>query len=98
LSRNVVKQTTWAGGGHIPAYIPLQESDAYKQMSPNNEYSAGAAKDVSFEPALPIFGVGSPSFTAISNYLIPVIDGQMPVDKGISQFTVELEKYAKEQH
>jgi multiple sugar transport system substrate-binding protein len=42
----VVKQTTWAGGGHIPTYLPLQESDAYKQMSPNNEYSAGAAKDV----------------------------------------------------
>jgi multiple sugar transport system substrate-binding protein len=93
----VVKQTTWAGGGHIPAYLPLQESDAYKQLSPNNEYSAGAAKDVSFEPALPIFGVGSPSFTPISNFLIPVIDGQMPVDKGISQFVGELDKYAKQQ-
>jgi multiple sugar transport system substrate-binding protein len=92
----VVKQTTWAGGGHIPAYLPLQESDAYKQMSPNNQYSAGAAKDVVFEPALPIFGVGSPSFTAISNFLVPVVNGQLPADKGITQFTGELEKFAKE--
>jgi hypothetical protein len=52
---------------------------------------------VSFEPALPIFGVGSPSFTAISNYLIPVVDGQMTVDQGISQFTAELGKYVKQQ-
>jgi len=94
----VVKQLTWAGGGHIPAYLPVQESDAYKQMSPNNQYSAGAAKDVTFEPTLPIFGVGSPSFTAISNFLVPVINGQLPVDKGLAQFTGELEKFAKEQH
>jgi multiple sugar transport system substrate-binding protein len=94
----VVKQLTWAGGGHIPAYLPIQESDAYKQLSPNNEYSAGAAQNVVFEPALPIFGVGGPTFTAVSNFLIPVINGQTPVDKGLNQFTSELEKYAKEQH
>src|SRR3981189_3023601 len=89
----VVKQQTWAGGGHIPAYLPVQESAAYKDMSPNHEYSAGAAKDVVFEPGLPIFGVGSPSFGAISNFLIPVINGQSPVDKGFSQFTGELQKF-----
>lgn len=94
----VVQQLTWAGGGHIPAYLPVQESDAYKQMSPNNQYSAGAAKNVVFEPELQIFGVGSPSFTAVSNFLIPVINGQLPVDKGLTQFIGELEKYAKEQH
>jgi multiple sugar transport system substrate-binding protein len=94
----VVKQLTWAGGGHIAAYLPIQESDAYKQMSPNNEYSADAAKNVVFEPALPIFGVGGPTFTAVSNFLIPVINGQTPVDKGLNQFTSELKKYAKEQH
>jgi multiple sugar transport system substrate-binding protein len=91
----VVKQTTWAGGGHIPAYLPVQESDAYKQMSPNNQYSAGAAQNVTFEPSLPIFGVGSPSLTAISNFLVPVINGQLPVDKGLTQFTAELQKFAK---
>jgi multiple sugar transport system substrate-binding protein len=94
----VVKQLTWAGGGHIPAYLPVQESDAYKQMSPNNQYSAGAAEHVVFEPPLQIFGVGSPSFTAVSNFLIPVINGQSPADKGITQFNAELEKFAKEQH
>ena len=79
------------------AYLPLQESDAYKQMSPNNQYSAGAAKNVVFDPPLPIFGVGSPSFGAISNFLVPVVNGQMPVDQGIQKFTSELEKFAAQQ-
>lgn len=93
----VVKQPAWAGGGHIPTYLPLQESDVYKQMSPNNQYSAAAAEHVVLDPALPIFGVGSPSFGAVSNFLVPAVNGQMPVDKGISQFTAELEKFAKKQ-
>ena len=93
----VVKQVAWAGGGHIPAYLPLQGSDAYKQMSPNNQYSVGAAKNVVFDPPLPIFGVGSPSFGAISNFLVPVVNGQMPVDQGIQKFTSELEKFAAQQ-
>jgi multiple sugar transport system substrate-binding protein len=93
----VVKQATWAGGGHIPAYLPLQESDAYKQMSPNNQYSADSAKNVVFDPPLPLFGVGSASFGAISNFLIPVLNGQMPADQGLTKFTGELEKFAKEQ-
>jgi multiple sugar transport system substrate-binding protein len=93
----VVKQVTWAGGGHIPAYLPVQESAAYKEMSPNNQYSAGAAKNVVFEPGIPIFGVGSPSFGAISNFLIPAINGQLPVDKGFGQFIAEMQKFAKQQ-
>jgi multiple sugar transport system substrate-binding protein len=93
----VVKQVTWTGGGHIPAYLPVQESAAYKEMSPNNQYSAGAAKNVVFEPGLPIFGVGSPSFDAVTNFLIPAINGQLPVDKGFSQFIGELQKFAKQQ-
>ena len=93
----VVKQITWAGGGHIPAYLPVQESEAYKQLSPNNQYSAQAAQDVAFEPTLPIFGVGGPTFAPISNFLVPAVNGQAPVDGSIKQFTAELEKFQKQQ-
>jgi multiple sugar transport system substrate-binding protein len=92
-----VKQATWAGGGHIPAYLPVQESEAYKQMVPNNEYSPQAAKDVEFEPGLPIFGVGGPTFAPISNFLVPAVNGQLPVDQGIKQFIGELQKFSKQQ-
>jgi multiple sugar transport system substrate-binding protein len=93
----IVKQPAWAGGGHIPSYLPLQESDVYKEMSPNSQYSAGAAEHVVLEPVLPIFGVGSPTFGAVSNFMIPAINGQMPAEKGLEQFTAELEKFAKKQ-
>lgn len=92
-----MKQVTWAGGGHIPAYLPFKKARPTEAMSPNNQYSAGAAKNVVFEPGIPIFGVGSPSFGAISNFLIPAIDGQLPVDKGFTQFIGELQKFAKQQ-
>jgi multiple sugar transport system substrate-binding protein len=93
----VVKQTTWAGGGHIPAYLPVQESDTYKQMSPNNQYSEQAAQNVAFEPTLPIFGVGGPTFDPISNFLVPAVNGQAPVEQSLKQFTAELEKFQKQQ-
>ncbi len=93
----LVKQPAWAGGGHIPTYLPLQESEVYKEMSPNSQYSAGAAEQVVFDPPVAIFGVGTPSFGAVSNFLVPTVLGQMTVDNGISQFTAELEKFAKQQ-
>jgi len=67
-------------------------------MVPNNEYSAQAAKDVEFEPPLPIFGVGGPTFEPISNFLVPVVNGQLPVEQGIKRFAEELQKFEKQQH
>ena len=92
----VVKQQTWAGGGHIPTYLAVQQSNAYKQMSPNNEYSAQAAQQVSLEPALPIFGVGGPTFAPISGFLVPAWNDQIAADQAIKQFDVELQKFAKQ--
>jgi hypothetical protein len=66
-------------------------------MVPNNEYSPQASKNVDFEPPLPIFGVGGPTFEPISNFLVPAVNGQLSVDQGIKQFTGELEKFAKQQ-
>lgn len=93
----VVKQVTWAGGGHIPCYLPVQQSEEYKQMVPNNEYSADAAKHVSLEPALPIFGVGGPTFSPISNFLVPAWNDQIPVDQAIKSFDTELQKFVQQQ-
>jgi hypothetical protein len=52
-------------------------------MAPNNEYSPQASKNVDFEPPLPIFGVGGPTFEPISNFLVPAVNGQLSVDQGI---------------
>jgi multiple sugar transport system substrate-binding protein len=92
-----VNQPTWAGGGHIPASLAVQQSEAYKQMVPNNEYSAQAAEDVVFEPILPIFGVGGPTFAPIGNFLVPAVNGGLPVDQAIKEFTGELQKFVQQQ-
>ena len=28
----------WAGGGHVPAYLPVQESAEFKALKPNSDY------------------------------------------------------------
>ena len=39
----------WAGGGHVPAYLPVQESAEFKAMKPNSDY-VSLAKTAVFDP------------------------------------------------
>lgn len=40
---------TWAGGGHIPAYQPVAESEEFDALHPQSEYRDAVA-DIVFEP------------------------------------------------
>lgn len=86
---------TWAGGGHIPSYLPTQESAAYKAMQPNVQYSATSAKDATLEPNVPIFGVGGPVYDAVGNNFTPVLLGQSTVEQGIAKFKAALTSFNK---
>jgi len=85
----------WAGGGHIPAYLPVLNGPAMAQMVPNNEYSAQAAKDVVLEPVSPVFGVGDPAYDAVGNFLTPAMSGQLSVSDAISKFKQQLLSYGQ---
>ena len=75
-----VKQTTWAGGGHIPAYLPVQESAEFKAMKPNSDY-VSLAKTAVFDPVSIYAGVASPVYDASGNYMIPALNGEIaPAD------------------
>ena len=52
----------WAGGGHVPAYLPVQDSAAFKALKPNSDYSS-LAKTAVFDPVSVLAGVASPSTT-----------------------------------
>ena len=39
----------WAGGGHIPAFLPVQDSAEFKALKPNSDYSS-LAKTAVFDP------------------------------------------------
>lgn len=86
---------TWAGGGHIPAYLPTQSSAAFKALQPNVQYSATSARDATLEPTLPIFGVGGPVYDAVGNNFTPVLLGQISVDQAMSKFKTALQNFNK---
>ena len=46
---------SWAEAGHIPAYKPVTESQAFEKMKPNADYAA-LAKTASFDPKSTITG------------------------------------------
>lgn len=86
---------TWAGGGHIPAYVPTQNSSAFKAMQPNVQYSAISAKDARLEPTVPIFGVGGPVYDAVGTTFTPVLLGQATVDQAIAKFKTALQGFSR---
>ena len=83
---------TWAGGGHIPSYMPTQNSAALKAMQPNVQYSVTSAKNARLEPNVPIFGVGGPVYDAVGVNFGPVLLGQASVADGIAKFKAALSK------
>jgi multiple sugar transport system substrate-binding protein len=75
-----VHSIEWASGGHIPAYLPVQDSQAFKDLKPNSEYSS-LAKTAVFDPRSVLAGVASPVYDAAGNYIIPAMMGEMaPAD------------------
>ena len=54
----MTESLTWAQGGHIPAYKPVLDSQAYKDLKPQSNY-AGAAADVVYDAPAWYSGSGS---------------------------------------
>src|SRR5271154_2991781 len=70
----------WAGGGHVPAFLPVQDSAEFKALKPNSDYSS-LAKTAVFDPVSVLAGVASPVYDAAGNYVIPALNGEMaPAD------------------
>ncbi len=80
----------WAGGGHLPAYLPVLNGPELRKLSPVNQYSAQAAKDVTLEPISTVFGVGAPAYSLVGNYLTPVLLGQISPSDAVAQFKQQL--------
>lgn len=79
----------WAGGGHIPAYLPVINSAAYQNLKPNVDYVA-AAKHVVYDPAVPIGGAAGTLEADFVQFANPMLNGQLTVDQAIAQFTQQL--------
>ena len=81
---------SWAGAGHIPAYTPVVDSPEYQELEPNATYAVLADTAV-FDPRSTIAGVASPIYDAVTNFLEPSVNGQLPPAEAVMMFGEELE-------
>ena len=89
-----VHSLEWAGGGHIPAYLPVQKSAAFKALKPNSDY-ASLAKTAVFDPVSTLAGVASPVYDAAGNYIIPAMMGEMAPADAAKKMRDDLQSQAK---
>jgi len=89
-----VHSIEWASGGHIPAYLPVQDSQAFKDLKPNNEYSS-LAKTAVFDPRSVLAGVASPVYDAAGNYIVPALQGEMAPADAAKQMRDDLQALVK---
>jgi multiple sugar transport system substrate-binding protein len=82
----------WAEGGHIPAYLPVVNSTAYKKLTPQSHYAA-EARDVVYDPIAPFSGAAGPMETAAGKTFQSVMTGQSTPSQGYSQFASALQKF-----
>lgn len=80
----------WAAGGHVPAYLPVTQSAAYREMQPNATYSS-YTKTAIYDPRSKIAGVASPIYEANANYLQAATNGQLSPKDAIEQMRDELQ-------
>lgn len=83
----------WANAGHIPAYTPTRESEAFKTMQPNATYSVLADTAV-FDPKSTLAGVASPVYDAVANYIAPAMNGEMTAQEAIDEMKADLQDQA----
>ena len=89
-----VHSLEWAGGGHIPAYLPVQDSAAFKALKPNSDYSS-LAKTAVFDPVSVLAGVASPVYDAAGNFVMPAMNGEMTPADAAKQLRDDLQGQTK---
>ena len=85
---------SWAGGGHLPAYLPVQNSQGFKELKPNSDYSS-LAKTAAFDPISTLAGVASPVYDAAGNYAMPAVNGEMSAEDAAKQLRDDLQGQTK---
>lgn len=80
----------WAEAGHIPAYRPVAESEAFREMQPNATY-APLAQTAVYDPRSPVAGVASPVYDAAINIISPAIHGYMAPEDAVAKMKSDLE-------
>ena len=81
----------WAQGGHIPAYLPVLESEKYKNLKPQSNY-AGVADDVVLDPNAWFSGSGSDMETQAAVPLQQAMAGGIKAKEAVDQMRASMQE------
>jgi multiple sugar transport system substrate-binding protein len=86
------QSSTWAQGGHIPAWLPFQKSAAYDKLKPASNYK-WVANNAQYDDPAWYSGSGS-DFENITGFAIAAVSaGQMSPAAAVSEMRTKLMKY-----
>jgi multiple sugar transport system substrate-binding protein len=92
--RSLLDQSvTWAEGGHIPSWLPVQRSGEYRRLRPQANY-AGVAEEVVYDPPAWFSGSGSSLEVEAGGAFQAVMGGRRSPAEGVAQFRDALDRMA----
>ena len=94
LIKSLLDQSlTWAEGGHIPLWLPFQESEEYRRLQPQSNYAA-AAQTAAYDPPAWYSGSGSNFEIVMGSAIATVRAGQVEPEQAIEQMHSGLTTFA----
>ncbi len=84
---------TWTGGGHVPAWLPVQQSQAFLTEKPQSNYIQAAFNAV-YDPPGWYTGAGSDFQNQIGAVVISVLAGQVTPQAAVSTMTSTLKTFS----
>ena len=86
---------TWGEGGHIPSWLPVQQSAKYKSIKPQSNY-ADVAESAIYDPPAWYSGSGSNFENVAGAALGEVLTGHLEPEAAVDQIGVGISKLARE--
>ncbi|MGQ4513260.1 extracellular solute-binding protein [Streptomyces sp. DW26H14] len=83
---------TWAQGGHVPAWLPVQRSKGFLGQSPQRNY-VQAAFDAQYDPVAWYTGAGSDFQNTVGATIIEVLAGRLGPRKAVAAMRADLKRY-----
>jgi multiple sugar transport system substrate-binding protein len=82
----------WAGGGHIPAYMPVTETESFKKLKPNADFASVVSRNVVFSQDGWYSGAAGPLEAVIGKFVPAAMAGQLPVEDALQKLDIEANK------
>jgi multiple sugar transport system substrate-binding protein len=87
------QSSTWADGGHVPAWLPVQESEEFLELQPQSNYTEAAFNAV-YDPPGWYTGAGSDFQTAMGSVVASVLTGATDPAGGVDALTSSLQTFS----